>query len=526
MNPGRDAHAAALSKGPAVLSTRTARSAAPTGLLFPLTLSVLACAPVPGSNAQPQGHAAATPPSSVPALPPAPQPRSEWDEAEAPFLTQHLQLTSREMFLKAGEQYFSPDDEWIIFQAIPAPKPGEAPELFYGMYVAKLQWAGAGDARHIVGMDAPMRISPPGSANTCGWFHPSERGLVLYGSTIVPPTAPTKPGFQVGGNRYVWSFPEEMEVVKQWLPALAATNPVMDGASQTGPTTPEPMFTRADYDAECSWSKDGRYVLYANVTRPEGKADADIYVFDTQAGVHIPLVQAKGYDGGPFFSPDESWICYRSDRSGDDLLQLYAAEIKRDASGAITGIVREQQLTQNTHVNWAPFWHPSGKYLVYGTSQMGHGNYEVFAVEFVPGRTTADTRVKRITWAQGADVLPTFTRDGRTMMWTAQRGPMVEGEAKPSSQIWVARVDPKATPASLFQQVEEHGAIEAGQAYMMEQESKGAIPKWTGAMEWTAERTDDGWLVTQWQIPKSATGFRRVILEPSGRVVKYVKPRE
>ena len=32
---------------------------------------------------------------------------------------------------------------------------------------------------------------------------------------------------------------------------------------------------------------------------------------------------ADGYDGGPFFSPDEKMICYRSDRQLNDLLQIY-----------------------------------------------------------------------------------------------------------------------------------------------------------------------------------------------------------
>jgi len=36
------------------------------------------------------------------------------------------------------------------------------------------------------------------------------------------------------------------------------------------------------------------------------------------------------------------------------------------------------------------------------------------------------------------------------MMWTAQRGPMVEGDTKPSSQVWIARVGAGMNAASLF----------------------------------------------------------------------------
>ena len=44
-------------------------------------------------------------------------------------------------------------------------------------------------------------------------------------------------------------------------------------------------------------------------------------------------------------------------------------------------IEREFQITDNGQVNWAPYWHPSGNFIVYGSSEEGHQNYEVFAVE-------------------------------------------------------------------------------------------------------------------------------------------------
>jgi hypothetical protein len=36
------------------------------------------------------------------------------------------------------------------------------------------------------------------------------------------------------------------------------------------------------------------------------------------------------------------------------------------------------------------------------------------------------------------------------MMWTAQRGPLAEGEQRPSSQLWVARVGDGLKPEALF----------------------------------------------------------------------------
>lgn len=386
-----------------------------------------------------------------------PQPGSpDWRTAEAPFFTEHVQLTSRDQFVKAGEAYFNADASWIVFQAVPVPQNGAAPDTFYSMYVAKL----TRDARgRITGTQAPILVSPPGSANTCGWFHPKMPGSILFGSTITRPAAEGNPGFQVGTRTYKWLFPEETDVVVAMVPQLFAD---IAGKPAKGGLSVERLFQLPRYQAECSYSKDGRFVLYASVrpskphaapadgaAPPEEKPDADIWIYDTKTAGHTALVTADGYDGGPFFSPDERWICYRSDRKQDDLLQLFVAELKYE-DGVPTGISREVQITDNGGVNWAPYWHPSGKYLIFGSSLVGHHNYEIFAAEVDPAKSPSQVRTKRITQANGADVLPVFSPDGSYMMWTAQRGPMAEGEQKPSSQIWAARVSDAMAPERVF----------------------------------------------------------------------------
>jgi len=137
-----------------------------------------------------------------------------------------------------------------------------------------------------------------------------------------------------------------------------------------------------------------------------------------------------GYDGGPFFSPDAKRICYRSDRNKDNLLQVFIADLVFDKDGSITGIANEQQLTSNEHVNWCPFFRPDGKTLVYGTSEIGHRNYEIFELVIPADMTTAPVR-RRVTEAEGADVLPAFSPDGKWLLWTGQRN---EGKV---SQLFV-----------------------------------------------------------------------------------------
>ncbi|MBY0263469.1 MAG: hypothetical protein K2Q20_14075 [Phycisphaerales bacterium] len=447
--------------------------------------------------------------SAQPPAAPAPEPQADWKAAESPFLSGYAQLTLPERFIKAGEAYFDHQTppRWIVFQATERPaKQGEEPSPHYAMYVAKLKY----DGENIVGIDAPARLSQPGTANTCGWFHPTKPYTVLFGSTLTEPKKSDRPGFRVGTRSYVWQFPDEMEVCEINVSAIARELPkgdalgddvrgmdallkerippivelrkagkldafdkqfdaLMAECDKKFPTAraiknwtgggPRPVFRRDRYDAECSYSPDGRFILYTHVreaaapkdaatkdaaaAEAPAKDDGDIWIFDTQTLKQYPIVTADGYDGGPFFSPDGRRLCYRSDRKGDDKLQLFVADLKFE-DGVPVGVKREHQLTMDENVNWAPFWHPSGKFLIYGSSAAGHSNYEVFAIPVPPldSKDESDRArpARRITFAPGADILPAFSADGTWMMWTSQRGGVQPGEQRPTSQVWVARV--------------------------------------------------------------------------------------
>ena len=45
---------------------------------------------------------------------------TDWKTEEAAFLADPIQLTFNDRFVKAGESYFSPDGEKVIFQAVGA----------------------------------------------------------------------------------------------------------------------------------------------------------------------------------------------------------------------------------------------------------------------------------------------------------------------------------------------------------------------------------------------------------------------
>lgn len=370
--------------------------------------------------------------------------QADWRELEAPILTDAVQLTSPEMFLKAGESYFSPRGDHIIFQATPVPAAGTEPTPHYEMYVANID---------VYGMNAvpghPLneitQVSLSGSANTCGWWHPKDEGVVLFGSTILPPEAPDKAGYQRDSGRYRWQFPAETEIVSGFI-NLNGMRRHRNSTDSPNGITVNPMlrslWKEPGYSAEGSWSPDGKFILYTWVN-PETN-DPDIYLRDPASGYVTPIVEAAGYDGGPFFSPDGHWITYRSDREGNNLLQVFIAELSFDDLGRPNGINREIQLTNNEFVNWGPFWHPSGTFLVYSTNEAAPEthNYEVFAID--ARATTEHPKKMRLTFAEGFDGLPVFNSDGTVMMWTSQRGSAAKEGERPSSQIWIAKFNLEA----------------------------------------------------------------------------------
>ena len=331
--------------------------------------------------------------------------------AKQALVSDVVQLTFSQEFEKAGEAYFSFDRSRIIFQAIPVEKGNDVLNDRYSMYVGDVQMSG----NRIVGLSNIIRVSPPLSANTCGWFYPDSANRIIYGTTGGPIATKNSPGYQRDSKDYRWEFPPEMNIVEAVICKENGESKV-----QIGDVLAE---NNQAYLAEGSISPDGRYLLYTSMETGDG----DIYVKDIKSEKVIKLVVEPGYDGGPFFNFAGDRICYRSDRLGNDLLQIYVKDLIKDSSGAIVGAKNEKQLTLNNHVNWAPFWHPNGRVIFYASSAIGHQNYEVFAVSANGGTPL------RVTYFEGFDGLPTLDGEGKWLLWTKH-------DAKRRSQVFVGRL--------------------------------------------------------------------------------------
>ena len=321
--------------------------------------------------------------------------------AESPFATEYesqLLTNTRQLVTegaRSGEGYFSADGSEFIYQA---EMPGNP---FYQIYLMDL----ATEEAHLVSTGVGL--------TTCSWIHPSA-DLVMFSSTHEDPDALAKQAAEVafresGQERaYGWDYDRYYDIYtadKQGDNLVNLTN--TDG-----------------YDAEGSFSADGSKILFASnreaysrtLSQAEQKLfddDAsyfmDLYIMDADGSNVQQLTFSPGYDGGPFFSPDNEKVVWRRFNPDGNSAEIWTMDI--DGSN-------QRQLTAEAMVSWGPYYHPSGDYIIYSSNILGHANFELFMID--PEGMQDPVRV---TNTEGTDILPVFSPDGSRLAWSTTRTP-------------------------------------------------------------------------------------------------------
>ncbi|HBJ35491.1 MAG TPA: peptidase M28 [Planctomycetaceae bacterium] len=296
--------------------------------------------------------------------------------------------------LRAGEGYFSGDGQRMVFQSERDPA-----NPFYQIFVMDFE---NGDIQ---------QVSPGSGKTTCAWIHP-DGAKVLFASTHHDPESSRlqqeELDLRASGQqrRYAWDYDPEFELYEHDL--------------ATGKN--RRLTETRGYDAEASYSPDGKSVLFASNRQAyerqlserektlfelDPASMIDIYKLDLASGEVIRLTDTLGYDGGPFFSPDGKRFCWRRFSEDGATAEIYTMSVD---GGEAT------RLTSLNAMSWAPFYHPSGEYLVFTTNLHGFANFELYLV-----RADGKGKPVRASFTEGFDGLPVFLPDGNQIAWTSTR---------------------------------------------------------------------------------------------------------
>lgn len=368
--------------------------------------------------------------------------------ASAQFIQNVRQLTF--VGPRAGEGYFSADGKKMIFQS-------ERSETnpFYQMYVLDLE------------KGKTTRLSPGYGQTTCGWIHP-KLNKAIWSSTHLDPKWKQTEEKEIQERkspvkkRYAWGFDPQYEIFE----------------SDLNGKNIKPLTKALGYDAESSYSVDGKLIAFASnrsgyeknlpseekvLFEKDPSSQMEIYIMKADGTNVRRLTRSLGYDGGPFFSADGSKITWRRFAPDGGTAEIWTMNI--DGS-------EQRQITKIGKMSWAPFFHPSGDYIIFNSNIEGHSNFELYLVD---SKGTKDP--VRVTNTDGFDGLATFTPDGSQISWT-KRG--VKGDSQIFIGEWndlAARealgLETKSKPMLGFQSQVREKDLKAFVEYLSSSDMKG-----------------------------------------------------
>lgn len=306
-----------------------------------------------------------------------------------------------------AEAYFSADDRYLIFQHQGEGVPCDQ------MYTMRVP--GPNDP-----VPEPKLISSGKGRTTCGYFFPAG-DRILYSSTAgASPDCPPKPDYSHG---YVWPIYSTYDIY--------TARP--DGSDLRR------LTNSPGYDAEATISRDGKKIVFTSMRN----GDLDVYTMDADGKNVRQLTHELGYDGGAFFSYDGKKIVYRGEHPKTpqeiaDYKDLLSRGLIRpgnleiytmDADGS-----HKFQVTHNGAANFAPYWLPDGKRIIFASNMSDTKNPLNFDLYIINADGTGQ---EQITYHPDFDAFPMFSSDGKKLVWASNRNQKVPHETNIFLADWV-----------------------------------------------------------------------------------------
>jgi Tol biopolymer transport system component len=185
----------------------------------------------------------------------------------------------------------------------------------------------------------------------------------------------------------------------------------------------EAFLPAKGYDAEATLSPDGRFLVFTS----QRSGDLELWLYDFSTQTLRQLTNVLGYDGGAFFGPDSRTIVWRASRPQGPQQESYKALL---AQGLVEPSEMQifimhidslipRQVTRLPGANWAPFFHPSGKKILFSSNhhsvEKGGRQFNLFLIN------TDGTGLTQVTFDPEFDAFPMFSPDGKKLLWASNR---------------------------------------------------------------------------------------------------------
>lgn len=251
----------------------------------------------------------------------------------------------------------------------------------------------------------PQLISTNMGRTTCSYFMPGD-STILFGSTHLANEECPAPPAPRADHKYVWPIYDSYDIFVSDLKGKIKRQ----------------LTKEKGYDAEATVSPKGDKIVFTS-TR---SGDLELWTMNVDGSNLKQITNQLGYDGGAFFSPDGSRLVFRASRPKTkeeikeykDLLkqglvmptnlEIYTCNV--DGSDL-------KQVTNLGKANWAPFFHPSGKKIIFASNHAGARgfNFNLFMVNL------DGSGLEKITHDPVFDAFPMFSFDGKKLIFSSNR---------------------------------------------------------------------------------------------------------
>ncbi|NUN45116.1 PD40 domain-containing protein [bacterium] len=314
--------------------------------------------------------------------------------AQTPSTEKHLKNLRQLTFGgDNAEAYFSFDGKKLTFQSN-NPAWGMSCDQIFMMDIASAD-----------SMYKPKQLSTGLGRTTCSYFLKGDTRIV-YASTHLggkdcPPPPPSR-----SDRKYLWQIFDTYDIF----------------VADTEGRILQPLTQTPGYDAEATVSPQGDKIVFTS-TR---SGDLELWTMNTDGSQLKQVTHDLGYDGGAFFSPDGKKLVFRASRpKTEDEIKEYKELLSQ---GLVAPTNMEiytcnvdgsdlRQITQLGKANWAPFFHPSGKKIIFSSNHHSQRGYD-FQLYMI---NLDGNGLERITHESIFNAFPMFSPDGKRLIFSSNR---------------------------------------------------------------------------------------------------------